>query len=129
MFRLTVIRSQYPSNIVRQTIRRQSPLVTPTRIAIAYSSYRTFSSVPIRMSFSNTNTGDKPADPYTQKNMDSPELSEKVNDLIAFVEKQKFCMMTTRIESSGMLVSRCMALAAKVQQAFYHSLTSMLIQA
>lgn len=67
------------------------------------------------MSFSNADTGSKNADPYTEKNLqkDTP-LKEKVEDLITFVEKQKFCMMATRIGSSGLLVSRCMALAAKV---------------
>lgn len=67
------------------------------------------------MSFSNTSgTGDKPADPYKAKNIDEPTLKDKINDLIAFVEKSKFCMMTTRISSNGLLVSRCMALAGKV---------------
>lgn len=67
------------------------------------------------MSFSNTDTGSKPADPYTAKNLEQPDsLQEKVGDLIGFVEKSKYCMMTTRIASSGLLVSRCMALAAKV---------------
>ncbi|KAL9096371.1 MAG: hypothetical protein Q9165_001368 [Trypethelium subeluteriae] len=65
------------------------------------------------MSFSNTDTGDKPADPYVQKNLENPDLKDKVDDLVGFVEKSKFCMMTTRIASSGLLVSRCMALAAK----------------
>ncbi|KAI9710552.1 MAG: hypothetical protein M1820_002688 [Bogoriella megaspora] len=65
------------------------------------------------MSFSNADTGDKPADPYTQKNLDNPSLKEKVEDLINFAEKSKFCMMTTRIAESGLLVSRCMALAGK----------------
>jgi len=65
------------------------------------------------MSYSNTNTGGNTADPYTQKNLQSEvSLKEKVEDLVAFAEKQKFCMMTTRNES-GLLVSRCMALAAK----------------
>jgi len=66
------------------------------------------------MSFSNADTGSKPADPYVQKNLEpQAELKEKVEDLITFMEKQKFCMMTTRIAESGLLVSRCMALAAK----------------
>ncbi|OCK83007.1 hypothetical protein K432DRAFT_379903 [Lepidopterella palustris CBS 459.81] len=65
------------------------------------------------MSFSNTDTGSKAADPYTQKNIEHPSLKEKVEDLVSFVDKTKLCMMTTRIESSGLLVSRCMALAAK----------------
>lgn len=66
------------------------------------------------MSFSNTDTGSKPADPYTQKNLENPDsLKEKVGDLVDFVENHKFCMMTTRIKS-GLLASRCMAIAAKV---------------
>lgn len=68
------------------------------------------------MSFSNADTGDKPADPYKATNKTEPELKEKVEDLVAFIERCKFGMMTTRIESSGLLVSRCMALAAKVRR-------------
>ncbi|KAK4692693.1 hypothetical protein P7C71_g4561, partial [Lecanoromycetidae sp. Uapishka_2] len=65
--------------------------------------------------FSNTDSipDDKPADPYKAKNLTDPELSEKVQDLVTFIESCKFGMMTTRIESSGLLTSRCMALAAK----------------
>jgi hypothetical protein len=68
------------------------------------------------MSYSNTNTGDKSADPLTQKSLNQGDatLEEKVNGLVNYVEKQKFCMMTTRIADSGLLVSRCMAVAAKV---------------
>ncbi|KAL8809349.1 MAG: hypothetical protein Q9223_007937 [Gallowayella weberi] len=65
------------------------------------------------MSFSNTDTGDKPADPYKAVNKTEPKLKEKVEDLVDFIESCKFGMMTTRIESNGLLVSRCMALAAK----------------
>ena len=65
------------------------------------------------MSFSNTDTGSKPADPYTQKNQEEPSLAEKVEDLANFVDKCKFCMMTTKT-SDGLLASRCMALAAQV---------------
>ncbi|EMC95641.1 hypothetical protein BAUCODRAFT_122945 [Baudoinia panamericana UAMH 10762] len=64
------------------------------------------------MSFSNTDTGSKPADPYTQKNIQDPDLHEKVQDLIGFVDRCKFCMMTTNT-SDGLLASRCMALAGK----------------
>lgn len=64
--------------------------------------------------FSNADTGSKPADPYKAKNLDETSLKEKVEDLVSFIEACKFGMMTTRIESSGLLVSRCMALAAKV---------------
>ena len=66
------------------------------------------------MSFSNADTGDKPADPYKEVNKTEPGLKEKVEDLVNFIESCKFGMMTTRVESSGLLVSRCMALAAKV---------------
>ena len=65
--------------------------------------------------FSNTSVpGDKPADPYTAKNKDDEQsLSEKIEALSNFVSANKFGMMTTRA-SDGLLVSRCMALAAKV---------------
>lgn len=66
------------------------------------------------MSFSNTDTGDKPADPYKATNLTNPVLKEKIEDLVHFMEACKFGMMTTRIGSSGLLTSRCMALAAKV---------------
>ncbi|MCJ1275325.1 BLI-3 blue-light-inducible Bli-3 protein [Puttea exsequens] len=63
--------------------------------------------------FSNADVPDnKPADPYKQANKSEPELTEKVQDLVTFVENCKFGMMTTRIESSGLLTSRCMAMAA-----------------
>ena len=68
-----------------------------------------------KMSFSNTTVpGDKPADPYKATNLTDPDLKEKIEDLVSFMESCKFGMMTTRIESSGLLTSRCMALAAKV---------------
>lgn len=67
-----------------------------------------------KMSFSNTDTGDKHADPYKSKNKDEPALKEKIEDLVHFVSNSKFGMMTTRIESSGLLTSRCMAVAAQV---------------
>ncbi|KAI9811095.1 MAG: BLI-3 blue-light-inducible Bli-3 protein [Pycnora praestabilis] len=63
--------------------------------------------------FSNADTGSKAADPYKEKNMDAPELKEKVEDLVNFISACKFGMMTTRVGESGILVSRCMALAAK----------------
>jgi len=63
--------------------------------------------------FSNTDTGDKPADPYKAKNIDEASLTEKVEDLSSFISSSKFGMMTTRIASSGLLTSRCMALAGK----------------
>ena len=77
---------------------------------------RHFTSAPlVKMSFSNTNVpADKPADPYKATNLTNPDLKEKVQDLVSFIESCKFGMMTTRIESTGLLTSRCMALAAKV---------------
>lgn len=57
----------------------------------------------------------KNADPYKQKNLDSETcLKEKVEDLVSFIEGLKFGMMTTRQKESGLLVSRCMAVAARV---------------
>ncbi|KAF2711633.1 hypothetical protein K504DRAFT_489474 [Pleomassaria siparia CBS 279.74] len=64
-------------------------------------------------SFSNASTGNKPADPYTEKNLQEPSLTEKVEDLISFIDRTKFTMMTTRVGNSDLLASRCMALAAK----------------
>ncbi|KAI1335780.1 putative BLI-3 blue-light-inducible Bli-3 protein [Xylariaceae sp. FL0016] len=64
--------------------------------------------------FSNTDTGSKPADPYTASNKDNGvSTQEKVEALDKFVSSCKFGMMTTRDSTSGKLVSRCMAVAAK----------------
>jgi general stress protein 26 len=65
-------------------------------------------------SFSNAETGSKPADPYKSANKDEPTVEEKFNALDKFVNARKFGMMTTHDPSSGKLVSRCMAVAAKV---------------
>ncbi|MCJ1313827.1 hypothetical protein MMC25_007507 [Agyrium rufum] len=64
-------------------------------------------------SFSNADTGSKPADPYTAKNKDETPLSTKVDDLAKFIAGCKFGMMTTRIGPTGLMTSRCMALAAQ----------------
>ncbi|KAI9167079.1 Protein bli-3 [Paramyrothecium foliicola] len=64
------------------------------------------------MSFSNTSTGDKQADPYKAKTLEEPDLKTKVNDLVEFITKSKYGMMTTKEADSDKLVSRCMALAA-----------------
>ncbi|UPK96373.1 hypothetical protein LCI18_007308 [Fusarium solani-melongenae] len=64
------------------------------------------------MSFSNTSTGDAPADPYKKANLEDLPLQTKIEDLADFINKCKFGMMTTRGSASGNLVSRCMALAA-----------------
>ncbi|KAI1484824.1 putative BLI-3 blue-light-inducible Bli-3 protein [Biscogniauxia mediterranea] len=63
--------------------------------------------------FSNTDTGNKPADPYKAANKDDDvSLEEKIQALNKFAHSCKFGMMTTR-DSRGRLVSRCMAVAAK----------------
>ncbi|KAL7933627.1 hypothetical protein V8C35DRAFT_303444 [Trichoderma chlorosporum] len=56
---------------------------------------------------------DKPADPYTATNKDEVDLNTKVTDLVDFITKCKFGMMTTIDASSTQnnLVSRCMAVA------------------
>lgn len=45
--------------------------------------------------------------------MQDPSLQEKVEDLSNFASACKFGMMTTKDSSTGLLVSRCMAVAAK----------------
>ncbi|MCJ1270528.1 hypothetical protein MMC22_010425 [Lobaria immixta] len=65
------------------------------------------------MSYSNTDTGDKTADPYKAKNIDQPSLKEKVEGLSTFISNSKFGMLTTRIEGSKLLTSRAMSVAAQ----------------
>ncbi|MCJ1425044.1 hypothetical protein MMC29_002932, partial [Sticta canariensis] len=65
------------------------------------------------MSYSNTDTGDKTADPYKAKNLDDPPLKEKVEGLSTFISNSKFGMLTTRIEGSKLLTSRAMGVAAQ----------------
>lgn len=65
--------------------------------------------------FSNADTGNKPADPYKQANLDTEvPLEQKIKDLAGFMTSNKFSMMTTRDSKTGYLLSRCMALAATV---------------
>ena len=68
--------------------------------------------------FSNTDTGSKAADPYTQKNKDDVPLKEKVEDLFKFIDNTKFCLLTTQVADSDLLASRAMALAAKESNGF-----------
>ena len=70
------------------------------------------------MSFSNTSTGDAPADPYTAKAKDEVPLKEKISDFTNFISSCKFAMMTTRIGETGQMTSRAMALAATVRIPF-----------
>lgn len=64
-------------------------------------------------SFSNADTGSKPADPYKATNLDESSLEDKFSALEKFIDSRKFGMMTTRDPNAGRLVSRCMAVAAK----------------
>ncbi|TQV98253.1 hypothetical protein V2A60_007991 [Cordyceps javanica] len=64
------------------------------------------------MSFSNTSTGDAPADPYTKANADtSVDGPQKIKDFTEFITNSKYGMLTTRQSGSSRLVSRSMALA------------------
>lgn len=69
-------------------------------------------------SFSNADTGSKSADPYKQKNVDNASLKDKVQDLTAFIEKTKLCLMTTLVADTTKLATRAMALAATVSNHF-----------
>ncbi|KAM0810323.1 putative Protein bli-3 [Seiridium cardinale] len=64
-------------------------------------------------SFSNADTGSKSADPYKSANKSEPGLEEKFTALDKFIDSCKFGMMTTHDPTSGKLISRCMAVAAK----------------
>ncbi|KAI1291065.1 bli-3 [Xylaria venustula] len=64
--------------------------------------------------FSNTDTGNKTADPYTEANKETGVTTQdKIDALNKFVNYTKFGMLTTRDDASGKLVSRCMAVAAE----------------
>ena len=102
-----------------------APRNAPTLSTITHRSFS--STLTSRMSFSNADTGNKPADPYKARNMDEPQLKEKIEDLVSFIEACKFGMMTTRIASTGLLVSRCMALAGKVSPTHRNPLPSTIL--
>lgn len=70
-------------------------------------------------SFSNADTGSKTADPYKDANKDELSTEQKITGLTKFISSTKFGMMTTRDLASGRLVSRCMAVAAKVGRHFF----------
>lgn len=106
---LTRLSSRLRQPETPRSVTSQSPF-----IARSLSTYPKFKMS--QNTFSNTEVpADKSADPYTATNKSEPELKEKVQDLISFIESCKFGMMTTRIESTGLLTSRCMALAGKVR--------------
>jgi hypothetical protein len=97
-----------------RTIKAQQTKLPPLTVIISRPNSYNIRLYTSKMSFSNTDTGSKPADPYKDKNIDHASIKDKVEDLSDFVSACKFGMMTTRDGSSGALVSRCMALAAKV---------------
>lgn len=60
-------------------------------------------------------SGAPAVDPYKSKNTEEDiSLQERVEALVKFAQANKFGMMTTRDAETGMLVSRCMAIAASV---------------
>jgi len=101
---------------------RLTPFLSFSRFPSTIHTYTQFQSIQstttaAKMSsstFSNADTGSKPADPYKARNIDDASLKEKVEDLNEFIDSCKFGMMTTRDASTGYLMSRCMAFAAKV---------------
>lgn len=111
MFPLSVLTRQSP-----RTYRLEILRFTLTQRDYNIREFSTKSAFKMsQKTFSNTELpAGKQADPYTATNKTEPELKEKVQDLVSFIESCKFGMMTTRIESTGLLTSRCMALAAKV---------------
>ena len=107
----SIRRASFTHSICRRNVYNTKPL---TRINPKY--YGSTSGTMSGHTFSNTDTGSKPADPYSAKNKDEPQLKQKVEDLVSFMDSCEFGMMTTRQASSGLLVSRCMALAGKVRR-------------
>ena len=112
--------SPRPFSVLTKMHCRFHPLSTTSSSLRTAPSTRPISTTSLyKMSqkqFSNTDVpSDKSADPYKATNLTEPDLKDKVQDLVSFIESCKFGMMTTRIESSGLLTSRCMALAAKVR--------------
>lgn len=102
-------------NILYHDIR-PTLLSDKLELTIASTSTRKMSGIS-STTFSNTDTGSKPADPYKQHNKTDNEdisLKQKVEDLLEFVEDVKYGMLTTHQTDTGMLVSRCMAIAARV---------------
>lgn len=105
-------------NSARTTLRSSVRYITPLTHHFSRAPLRHISSSIVRMSgeqFSNADTGSKAADPYKEKNyQNNLSVKDKVEGLIQFIEGCKFGMMTTRQAQTGLLVSRCMALAGKV---------------
>ncbi|KAF2746837.1 hypothetical protein M011DRAFT_468132 [Sporormia fimetaria CBS 119925] len=98
-----------PESLLSSTKHKTSP---PTLPESSYSPYRQSATLQstTMATFSNTQTSHP--DPYKEKNLEDPSLKVKVEDLLSFIEKTKFCMLTTTT-ADNILASRCMALAAK----------------
>jgi len=95
-------------------------MTSKSSVSLAYSLPRLFFSNTkhcnrsfARLNIHRNQSTKMSSDPYTSKNKDEPGTEEKINALNDFVKSSKFGMMTTRIADSGLLVSRCMALAAQ----------------
>ena len=113
-----------PTRSPTQTYSLCSRSLIPSNLGPKFSIKATITSQTTSrsMSFSNTSTGDAPADPYTTKSKDDIPLKEKLSEFTNFVETCKFGMMTTRIGETGQLTSRAMALAATVRIYVLHVL-------
>lgn len=84
--------SRQPANLLRICTTRLTPFSPPAQ----QQHIRTFTSTTSKMSFSNADTGSKPADPYVAKNIQDPDLKEKVEDLANYVDSK--CTDTNTIE-------------------------------
>lgn len=71
------------------------------------------------MSVTDSKIHNQPADPYQEKNIDDVSIKDKIQDLSELIDSCKFGVMTTRDARTGYLVSRCMAVAAKVTLYLY----------
>ena len=68
----------------------------------------------------------QPADPYKAKNTENDlPVKEKMEGLLALIDRCRWAMMTTHCKESGRLASRCMELAAKVFPPFPLPLSSL----
>lgn len=107
-----------PINSYSTTRRFLTSTTTTFHTTKSYNNLRTLHTTTIKMSNPGTNTtgsGAPAVDPYKSKNTeDDISLQEKVEALVKFAQANKFGMMTTRDAETGMLVSRCMAIAASV---------------
>ena len=109
-----------PINSYSTTRRFLTSTITTFHTIKPYKNLRTLHTTTVKMSNPGTNTtgsGAPAVDPYKSKNTEEDiSLQEKVEALVKFAQANKFGMMTTRDAETGMLVSRCMAIAASVSK-------------